>query len=141
MPAAHRGAQRGVPTDGSRVIVGPRVEQSLGVGEGATITDPPLLEAVFMLCLTWSLGGALIQPARVQFDKYIKKLSGLPLQDRGEEIGLGALPNGLATLHDWSLDLDEKKWKPWPAVKPSNTWRDIDSPDASQLASEVKSMT
>jgi dynein heavy chain len=59
-----------------------------------------------------------MQPARVQFDKFLKKLSGMPLQDRGEEIGLGALPNGLATLHDWSLDLDEKKWKPWNNLVP-----------------------
>ena len=95
------------------------LDSQLGVGEAATITEPPLLEAVFMLCLTWSLGGALVQPARVTFDRYIKKLSGLPLQDRGEEINVGALPNSLATLHDWSLDLTEKKWRPWSSKVPA----------------------
>ena len=86
--------------------------------EARAISEPQQIEAVFVLCLSWSLGGALVQQARVQFDKFLKKVAGLPLQDRGEEIGMGALPNGLATLHDWSLDLDEKKWRPFSSLVP-----------------------
>ena len=86
--------------------------------EARNITEAQQIEAVFVLCLSWSLGGALVQSARVQFDKFLKKVAQLPLQDRGEEIGMGALPNGLATLHDWSLDLEEKKWRPFSALVP-----------------------
>ena len=41
--------------------------------EERAIVDEKTIEAVFILCLTWSLGGALVQAARVQFDKFLKK--------------------------------------------------------------------
>ena len=47
-----------------------------GVAEGAAI------EALFLFCATWSLGGAVVQNAgvadRARFDEFLKRLAGLP---------------------------------------------------------------
>eukprot|EP00965_Chrysotila_dentata_P111998 3703750-Pleurochrysis_carterae.AAC.2 len=86
--------------------------------EERAITDKPLIEAIFILCLTWSLGGALVQPARVQFDTFLKKRAGLPLVDRADEVGLGQLPHKLPTLHDYLFDFEERKWRPWATAVP-----------------------
>ena len=84
--------------------------------EERAIKEKNVIEACFFLALTWSLGGALVQTARVEFDRFFKKLSGLPLADRGDSVGMGQLPNGLPTLHDYLLDLDERTWKPWSSA-------------------------
>jgi dynein heavy chain len=77
------------------------------------ISEKPVIEACFFLAVTWSLGGALVQAARIEFDRFLKKLSGMPLADRGDSIGTGQLPNGLPTLHDYMFDLNTRAWRPW----------------------------
>ena len=81
------------------------------------ITEPTVIEGAFVLALTWSLGGALTQPGRVQFDKFLKKLAGLPTSG-GESCQCGQLPSSLPTLHDYTFDLDQRQWRPWTAEVP-----------------------
>ena len=86
------------------------------------IVEPPMLEAVFVLCLTWSVGGALVQDARVKFDKFVKKLSGLNVNpSETASCGPGQLPGFLPTLHDYLFDPAERRWQPWSALVPAYT--------------------
>jgi len=80
------------------------------------IIDKALIEAACCLALTWSIGGALVQPARAKFDTFLKKLSGLPLT-ASETVSTGQLPSS-TTLHDFTLDLDERRWQPWSTIVP-----------------------
>ena len=46
------------------------------------------LHALFLQCLYWSLGGALLEDGKMKFDKYIKYMSGLTEID-GKRAGPG----------------------------------------------------
>ncbi|KAJ1617774.1 dynein heavy chain and region D6 of dynein motor-domain-containing protein [Pavlovales sp. CCMP2436] len=84
------------------------------------IIEPPMLEAIFVLCLTWSVGGALVQEARLKFDKFLKKLSGLNVNpSETASNGPGQLPGFLPTLHDYLFDPDERRWVAWSALVPA----------------------
>ena len=85
--------------------------------EARAITEPSVIEAVFVLCLSWSLGGPLTQDGRVQFHKFFAKISGLP-PGGSDEVQCGQLPATLPTLHDYFLDLEQKKWMPWSTQVP-----------------------
>ena len=76
------------------------------------ITEPAVIEAAFLLAVTWSLGGALVASGRVAFDKFLKKLSGLTV-GTSDEAQVGSLPGSLPTLHDYTFDFDQRRWRPW----------------------------
>ena len=62
------------------------------------IAEPAVARGRLPVCLTWSLGGGARAASRVQFDKFLKKVSGSPSVRRG----LGRLAAGsLPTLHDY----------------------------------------
>ena len=86
--------------------------------EARAITEPSVIEAAFVLCLSWSLGGPLTQDGRVQFHKFFAKISGLP-PGGSDEVQCGQLPATLPTLHDYYLDLEQRKWMPWSTQVPS----------------------
>ena len=85
--------------------------------EERNIVDPAVLEAAFLYAITWSLGGALIASGRQQFDKFLKKLSGLTVGS-GDEAQAGSLPGSLPTLHDFLFDFEQKRWRPWSSEVP-----------------------
>ena len=81
------------------------------------ITDPAVLEAAFLLAMTWSLGGGLVASGRLSFDRFLKRVSGLTVGSN-DETQAGALPGSLPTLHDFTFDFDQKRWRPWSSEVP-----------------------
>eukprot|EP00048_Salpingoeca_helianthica_P012901 m.192885 g.192885 ORF g.192885 m.192885 type:complete len:4604 (+) comp15437_c5_seq116:137-13948(+) len=82
---------------------------------GRDIVDAPVLEAIFLCAVSWSLGACLLETERVVFDKYLRRLSGLP----GAAVaGPGSLPTAQPTLFDYSFDVAANKWVAWTDVVP-----------------------
>jgi hypothetical protein len=77
------------------------------------------LEAVFIFCLIWSLGGAIVQTLNIQgrsrFDKFVKDIAGLPLSS-GDPLPPNQLPSEL--LYDYYFDINDLKWCSWKSMVP-----------------------
>ena len=76
--------------------------------------DPPLedanvLEAVFVFCIVWSVGAALVSQDRGKFDQFLKKTSGMNVMDGG--CGCGSLPGKSSTLFEYVFDIESRQWK------------------------------
>ncbi|GFO07645.1 dynein heavy chain 10, axonemal [Plakobranchus ocellatus] len=89
----------------------------------ATLSDldytPAELEALMLQALVWSLGAALTEESRVQFEKYLKYLSGLTIVTDEKKFAVaGELP-GNHTLYDFMYDPNKKKWIPWSHMVPA----------------------
>ena len=85
--------------------------------EERAFTDPTVIEAVFLYAITWSLGGGLVAAGRLQFDKFLKKVSGITVGS-GDEAQAGSLPGSMPTLHDYLFDFEQKRWRPWSSEVP-----------------------
>ena len=86
--------------------------------EERNITDPQIVEAAVLLAITWSMGGAVVGSARKMFDAFLKKISGLTVGN-SNEAAVGSLPGALPTLHDYTFDFEQKRWKPWTDLVPT----------------------
>jgi len=86
--------------------------------EERNITDPQVVEAAMLLAITWSMGGAVVGTARKMFDAFLKKISGLTVGN-SNEAAVGSLPGALPTLHDYTFDFEQKRWKPWTDLVPT----------------------
>ena len=85
--------------------------------EERNISDPALLESVFLFCATWSLGGQLTDASHEDFDKCLKKIAELPIIDNpNATAGPGQIPAGAGTLYEYFFDADENKWKSWASM-------------------------
>uniref|UniRef100_A0ABI7Z6S1 Dynein axonemal heavy chain 10 n=2 Tax=Felis catus TaxID=9685 RepID=A0ABI7Z6S1_FELCA len=83
------------------------------------IEEPDLLECYFLEALYCSLGAALLEDGRIQFDECIKRLASLPSVDtEGEWASPGELPGHLPTMYDFHFDSAQKKWIPWNKLVP-----------------------
>ena len=82
------------------------------------LTDPAVLEAVFLCALVWSLGACLLETDRVIFDKFVRRISGLPSTPTSGAVGPGSLPSAHPTLFDYSFDVDKLQWVAWSDVVP-----------------------
>ncbi len=79
-------------------------------------TDPPLVEAVFIFGLMWSLGAHLLGDSRTEFDLMVKEVSGLTMQPgEDSQVPCGQLPSGLPTLYEYRFHLEQRRWVPWRA--------------------------
>ena len=96
-------ADLGVALDTTRQEYGP-VPHNLGDTDGG-----PELERLFLMALTWAVGGLLEDRDRKRFDLWLR-YSGAPLPDPTE---------AMATVFDGHVDLDSIEWRPWqvPAWK------------------------
>lgn len=56
------------------------------------------LHALFVQCLYWSVGGALLEDGKVKFDNYIKYMCGMT-QVEGKRAGPGGLKTQLFRVH------------------------------------------
>ncbi|MCO5597847.1 hypothetical protein L7F22_051931 [Adiantum nelumboides] len=83
------------------------------------MTTKQSLEAVFIFCVIWSLGGAIVQTSNIQdrsrFDKFVKDIAGFPLSS-GDPLPPNQLPNEL--LYDYYFDTNDLKWRSWNSVVP-----------------------
>lgn len=69
------------------------------------------LHALFLQCLYWSVGGALLEDGKVKFDNYIKYICGLTQVD-GKRAGLGEIPND-ESLYEFYWDPEVYEWVAW----------------------------
>jgi len=76
-----------------------------------SMRDPEIIESIFVLCLAWSIGGALTQESRIRFDKFVKQLSGRPSVPNA---GKNHLPEELIYDHYFSL-VGIPRWTRWHA--------------------------
>ena len=72
------------------------------------------MEAVFLWCIVWSFGAALVERSQCEdrsaFDAFLKRLSGSGLVD-GEKIPVTQLPSN--SLFDYNFDLETLQWTVW----------------------------
>ena len=80
---------------------------SMGIGSET-------LETIFIQCLMWSIGAGLVEEARIKFDTYVKKLSGLAqISGEGASAKQGEIPINLPTLYEYMFDQEKLLWVPW----------------------------
>nr|AML30863.1 axonemal inner arm dynein heavy chain 7 [Marsilea vestita] len=83
------------------------------------MTTKQAMEAAFVYCLIWSLGGSLVQNANVEdrtrFDKFVKDIAGLPLST-GDPFPPSQLPSDL--LYDFYFDVYNLQWCSWRSKVP-----------------------
>jgi dynein heavy chain len=75
------------------------------------------LEAVFIFCLVWSLGAAVVQKGSVQdrdrFDKFVKNLTGLGQADT-DTLPATQLP--AKSLYEYCFDTNDLRWRSWKSL-------------------------
>lgn len=80
----------------------------------AQLEDQDILESCYVFCVVWSIGGALTEPSRLRFDKFLKQISNRPCVGSP---GKSQLPEGL--LYDYYFPMGEKsmfRWERWKAA-------------------------
>jgi dynein heavy chain len=101
------------------------------------ITDPTVIEATFIFCLVWSVGGAVVQKLGAQdrdrFDKFLKLKSGFSTA-AGDSLSASQLPQ--SSLYEYCFDVDQKKWITWKSLV-TLLAIDVDSKFASILVPTV----
>ena len=78
---------------------------SLDVFLGVEVEDRHDIEGVYIFCLVWSMGAALVKDSRDRFDQFIKKLSG------------EAVPAD--SLYSHFYDVEGHKWEKWQTRVPA----------------------
>ncbi|KAF7265371.1 hypothetical protein GWI33_021219 [Rhynchophorus ferrugineus] len=82
--------------------------------------DLDLINAIFVTALYNSVGAALIDSCRLEFDDYMKsQISLLQFNDTvDQKCGLNYLPSAFPLLYDYFLDVKEKVWVAWEWLVP-----------------------
>eukprot|EP00958_Prasinococcus_capsulatus_P027403 scaffold5502_cov390-Prasinococcus_capsulatus_cf.AAC.6 len=80
------------------------------------VRNAEVLEAVFIFCVMWSIGGAVLQNTAVEdrkrFEVFVKSIAGLELSSACA-VPPSQLPS--ESLYDYCFDMEELQWKPWQA--------------------------
>ncbi|CAH1233746.1 DNAH10 [Branchiostoma lanceolatum] len=84
------------------------------------VSDSMILEAYFLQCLYWSIGGGLLEDGRVKFDQFIKGLSQMTTvtDEPGKYAGIGEIPGAQPTLYEYFFDDVQNRWIPWSELVP-----------------------
>ena len=100
------------------------------------------MEAVFLWCLIWSFGAALLEGSqrheRSEFDVFIKGISRFGLVD-SPTVSVSHLP--ARSLFDYNFDLESLQWRLWDdyltpyAPPPSGKFREIFVPTVDAVRS------
>lgn len=69
------------------------------------VTDTQDIEGMFIYCVMWSLGGQLIDSARLKYDAFVKKIAMIALPD--------------PPLYDYFYDLQGHRWESWASQVPA----------------------
>ncbi|KAL4712607.1 hypothetical protein ACJJTC_007202 [Scirpophaga incertulas] len=82
--------------------------------------DKTVVECVFMVSMYNSLGAAIVDDGRFDFDKYIKKACPMMLvEDTPEKKATTKhFPMGFPSLYDYCLELTTKTWEAWEWLVP-----------------------
>jgi len=75
--------------------------------------DPDVIESMYIWCLIWSIGGALLEDSRVRFDKHVKQLSNRPCVATASKSHLPEEP-----IYDHYFSLEQPPcWRRWEPTK------------------------
>jgi dynein heavy chain len=74
--------------------------------------DAEIVESVFVFCLVWSIGGALVEESRERFDAFVKAISNRPVVASASKTHL---PEGL--LYDYAFPQEDARWVRWTAAE------------------------
>eukprot|EP00965_Chrysotila_dentata_P078922 2602070-Pleurochrysis_carterae.AAC.2 len=77
----------------------------------ATATLPKVVEPLFVMALTWAVGGLVNLGSRHKFDAFLRKL----LKEKGSK---ASLPSS-GTVFDVTFDVESLSWKPWLSTVPA----------------------
>ncbi|KAJ8963302.1 hypothetical protein NQ318_018771 [Aromia moschata] len=82
--------------------------------------DEELLNALFITCIYNSVGAALVERCRLEFDEYMKnQASMLVANDTPEKMcDLRHVPAAFPTFYDYFLDVKERVWVAWRWLVP-----------------------
>ena len=86
------------------------------------LNDAVILEAFMLFCIVWSIGACVDEKERINFDSYLRELSGLPMKSgvaTNEQVSASHFPGGIitsastsgiggqqqSTLYDYYFDL------------------------------------
>jgi dynein heavy chain len=85
-----------------------------------TIRQAPALEALFIYCVIWSIGGSIVQTTivkdRDRFDGFVKMLAGLGTSPN-QPLPPNQLPANL--IYEYHFDVDALIWRSWEALVPT----------------------
>jgi len=86
----------------------------------APVDSEQILEAVYVECLYWSLGGTLVEESQEQFNTIAKKLLALPgCSDSDDSFApAGTLPTRFNLMYDYHFDISKRQWIPWKMIVP-----------------------
>lgn len=88
------------------------------------VRDEKELECIFLFCLTWSLGGGVVDNERARFDKFVKSITNCKVVDNTGNaeafIPAGSYPKA-HTLYEYFFDTEHHQWKHWESVVPDYT--------------------
>ena len=87
------------------------------IPEDSEVVDPATIESTFLCAVIWSIGGSLLEDDRVIFDKFAKKIAGLPTS-ASEPTMAGSVPISEKTLYDYSFNVEQNRWVPWKSIVP-----------------------
>lgn len=82
--------------------------------------DETLIECIYLQALYNSLGAALLEEDRLEFDTFIKKQCTLMGVDDSPEqkCDFTHIPNAFPTLYDYYFDIPKKEWVAWEWLVP-----------------------
>ncbi|GAB1860436.1 Dynein heavy chain 10, axonemal [Camponotus japonicus] len=89
--------------------------------DSSLMAKEELLEAIYIQACYWSFGASIVDDARLKFDEYIKKISGLILvQDTPAKLATTRyIPVSFPTMYDYILDVKRKVWMAWKWLVPT----------------------
>ncbi len=77
------------------------------------LVEPKLVEALFIFAIMWSIGCTVLEHEQDRFDRIVKKISEIPLQD-GSHVRAGYLPRGL--MYDYYFNPEDQSWTSWASM-------------------------
>ena len=88
--------------------------------ESNTFLGSEITEGIFLTSLIWSVGSGLVKEDRIEFDRYVKRLSALSSNPaEGASVGPNEIPTAQPTLYEYYFDSEKSKWIPWIDVVPA----------------------
>lgn len=85
------------------------------------IRDEKEIECIFLFCLVWSIGAAVVDAERPRFDRFLKTITNCKVVDNSGNseafIPAGSYPKAF-TLYEYFYDTQHHQWKNWESVVP-----------------------
>ena len=90
--------------------------------DDSELTEAREIECIFIFCLVWSVGAAVVEKDRSRLDQFIKEICGWNTIDNGpnmdRHVPVGSLPER-GTLFDYLFDVELRRWTSWKSMVPA----------------------